>query len=233
MVSPFPNSVFYKILQQKQSVDVPIAIMGGLSGSRFLDQDLFAEKSIVVFDFETTGLNHKQSRIIEIGAVKYVNRREVDRMSTFVNPGIAISSIITKITGITQEMLIDAPKILDVLPQFHNFLRGSIGIAHNAEFDVGMLFYESQRIGMQCDYTVFCTLKLARALVKIERRNLDALAAHFNLSFESRHRSIGDILVTAQVLWNILDENPHLQTMQDLNPFRELMPLAKNFHPAA
>lgn len=224
MPSPFKNSIFCTILSQKKSDQIPIAIMGGVSGSRFSNEDTVADKPIVIFDFETTGLNTKSSRIIEIGAIKYVNREEVDRFSTFVNPDTQISGIITKITGITQDMLTSAPKILDVLPKFHDFLRGSIGVAHNAEFDIGMLYHESKRIGIECDYTVLCTLKLARAFVNIERRNLDALATHFNLSFESRHRSIGDILVTAQVLWNILDANPNLKTIQDFTPFREFMP---------
>lgn len=214
---------------QKNKVETPMAIMGGLSGSRFFDDDLISQKPIVVFDFETTGLDHKHSRIIEIGAIKYINRQEVDRFSTLINPNVTLSPIITKITGITDHMLKDAPGILDVLPKFHDFLRGAIGVAHNAEFDIGMLFYESMRIGIQCDYTVICTLKLARALVNIERRNLDALAAHFDLSFESRHRSIGDILVTAGVLWKILDTNPHLKTINDFKLFREFMPNMREF----
>ena len=222
MVSAFQNSIFHKVLTQKNSFDTPLAIMGGMSGSRFFETEIFAEKPIVVFDFETTGLNTKTARIIEIGAIKYINRREIDRFSTFVNPETNISPIITKITGITQNMVLSAPTILESLPKFHNFLRGSIGIAHNAEFDMGMMYHESQRIGMLCDYTIICTLKLARAFLKIDRKNLDALAKHFELSFESRHRSIGDILVTAQVLWKILDANPHLQTIRDLMPFREM-----------
>jgi DNA polymerase III epsilon subunit-like protein len=112
------------------------------------------------------------------------------------------------------------------LPQFHDFLRGSIGVAHNAEYDVGMMFHESNRLGISCDYTVICTLKLARAFVKIESRTLDALSKHFELTFQSRHRSIGDILVTADVLWKILGEHPELQTMSHLLPYREMMPLS-------
>ncbi len=223
MVSPFENSLFHKVLYKKATWQPPMAILGGLSGSKFLETDLLEEKPIVVFDFETTGLNVKQCRIIEMGAVKYVNRKEVDRFSTFVNPHTEISKIITKITGITQNMLQDAPTILDALPKFHEFLRGSVGIAHNADFDMNILHYESERIGVQCDYTVLCTLKMARALIQIPKRNLDALAEHFELSFESRHRSIGDILVTANVLWKILDQNPHLKTFQDLVPYREIL----------
>lgn len=225
MSSPFQNSIFHFVLSRKDNfTSTPIAIMGGVSGSRFLGIEFIRDVPIVIFDFETTGLDVKSSRIIEIGAIKYINRKEVARFSKLVHPGIPVSEEITKITGITNEMLEGKPSFQTVLPDFHDFLRGCVGLAHNAEFDVGMLFHESNRLGISCDYTIFCSLKMARALVKIERRNLDALAAHYSLSFESRHRSIGDILVTAGVFWGMLDENPVLQTISDLSPFREEMP---------
>lgn len=225
MSSSFQNSIFYHILMKNDpTVNTPLAIMGGVCGSRFYDEDLLQKIPIVVFDFETTGLDTRTSRIIEIGAVKFEGRKEVGRFSQLINPGVRLHKEITQVTGIDDSMLVGMPSIQDVLPDFHDFLRGSAGVAHNAEFDVGMLFHESNRLGITCDYTVICTLKLTRALVKIERRNLDALAAHYGLSFESRHRSIGDILVTAEVLWRVLEDNPHLRTIGDLAPYREPMP---------
>jgi DNA polymerase III epsilon subunit family exonuclease len=224
MVSPFQNSVFYELLQNNSAQNaVPTTILGGISGSFFMDSDRFHDKPFVIFDFETTGLDTRMARIIEIGAIKYVNRKEVGRFSQLVQPGQKLSSEITRITGITDAMLVGQPTIDHVLPEFHDFLRGSIGVAHNAEFDLSMLFHESNRLGVSCDYTVICTLKMARAFVKIESRNLDSLARHFGLQFESRHRSIGDILVTADVLWKICDEHPELQTVAHLLPFREFM----------
>ncbi len=225
MGSNFQNSIFYDILMNKNKQNVtPISIMGGVSGSYFSEKDKFADKPFVIFDFETTGLDTRSARIIEIGAIKYINRKEVARFSQLINPNnMRLSKDIIRITGIEDSMLVGMPQIQDVLPSFHDFLRGSIGVAHNAEFDMGMMYHESNRLGISCDYTLICSLKLARAFVKIERRNLDALAKHYNLSFESRHRSIGDILVTAQVLWKILDEHPELQTMADLLPYREAM----------
>lgn len=225
MPSPFQNSQFYHILKgNTQTQGTPLAILGGVSGSKFRDSALLLEHPIVVFDFETTGLDVRRARIIEIGAIKYVGQKEVARFSQLINPGIPVSAEITRITGITQSMLTGMPPMQDVLPAFHDFLRGSVGVAHNAEFDVGMLFHESNRLGITCDYTILCTLRMARALVKIERRNLDSLANHYGLTFESRHRSIGDILVTAGVLWKILEENSTLTTMAHLQPYREPMP---------
>lgn len=225
MVSQFQNSIFHYILNKKNDKQIsPVAIMGGMSGSRFAGKELLAQLPIVIFDFETTGLDTRTARIIEIGAIKYINRKEVERFSFLINPGVFISTEITKVTGITNDMLEDQPSFELILPKFHDFLRGCVGLAHNAEFDVGMLYHESNRLGISCDYTVFCSLKMARELVKIERRNLDALAQHFGLTFESRHRSIGDILVTAGVFWGMLDQNPGLQTIADLYPYREEMP---------
>ncbi|WP_397601787.1 PolC-type DNA polymerase III [Silvanigrella sp.] len=225
MVSPFQNSIFHFILSRKDKfVSSPIAIMGGVSGSRFHGNEKIEELPIVIFDFETTGLDTRSSRIIEIGAIKYQNKKEIARFSHLINPGIPLSPEITRITGIEDRMLEGKPDFQTILPDFHDFLRGCVGLAHNAEFDIGMLFHESNRLGISCDYTIFCTLKMARALVKIERRNLDALAQHFGLTFESRHRSIGDILVTAGVFWRMLEENPALKTISDLSPYREEMP---------
>ncbi|WP_338637555.1 3'-5' exonuclease [Spirobacillus cienkowskii] len=225
MPSPFQNSMFHYILALKENfTSSPIAIMGGMSGSRFFGTEDINDVPIVVFDFETTGLDVRTSRIIEIGAIKYKNRKEISRFSYLINPGMSISPEITSITGIDNTMLANQPDLQTVLPLFHDFLRGCVGLAHNAEFDIGMMYYESERLGISCDYTVFCSLKMARALVKIERRNLDALAEHYGLSFESRHRSIGDILVTAGVFWRMLDENSVLKTISDLSPYREEMP---------
>jgi DNA polymerase III epsilon subunit family exonuclease len=225
MVSPFSNSVFHFLLLRKDSlVHAPLAIMGGMSGSRFLGSESLNDVPLVFFDFETTGLDVQTSRLIEIGAVKFQGQKEIDRFSFLVNPGIPIPEEITKVTGIDDAMVQDQPDFQKILPQFHDFLRGCVGFAHNAEFDLGILFHESNRLGISCDYTVFCTLKMARALIKIERRNLDALATHYGLKFESRHRSLGDILVTAGVFWCMLHENPNIQFVCDLAPYREEMP---------
>jgi DNA polymerase III epsilon subunit family exonuclease len=224
MASPFSNSLFHQLLsgQSRKQID-PIAIMGGVSGSAFAPQELLKNITMVVFDFETTGLDTKTARIIEIGAIKYKGGKELERFSTIVNPGQKLPPETFGITGINDDMLIDAPKIQDVFHNFHEFMRGCVGVAHNAEFDCSVMTHESARLGISCNYHVICSLKMARALVQSERKNLDALAQHYNLTFESRHRSIGDILVTAEVLWNMLREHPELKTLGDLSAYQEPM----------
>ncbi|MEY4065900.1 MAG: hypothetical protein RIR26_2108 [Pseudomonadota bacterium] len=224
MASPFQNSIFHQLLTGRSVRQMdPIAIMGGVSGSTFAPSELIRELPIVIFDFETTGLDVKTARIIEIGAIKYRHGKEVGRFSTLVNPGQKLPPETFGLTGINDAMLVDAPPLQDVFYDFHEFFRGCVGVAHNAEFDCGIMLHESARLGMSCNYHIVCSLKMARALVQCERKNLDALAQHYNLTFESRHRSIGDILVTAAVLWNMLKEHPELKTLGDLQPYQEQM----------
>jgi DNA polymerase III epsilon subunit family exonuclease len=163
------------------------------------------EAQIVIFDFETTGLDFEQDQIIEIGAIKIKGGAAIDQYSSFVQPTIALPEIVQNITGITPEMLEGQPRIDDVLGVFLKFIQGSILVAHNAEFDMGMLKAACLRQGIDLDWPVFCTLKMARELLPdLEKRTLDALAQHFGLEFESRHRSIGDVKVTAAVLQELL-----------------------------
>ena len=225
MASPFFMSIFYELIfDTKNSIDPPSQLLGGYSGSSFLPETQIEELPIVVFDFETTGLETKSARIIEIGGIKYFKRKEIARFSTFVKPPFPIGEEITGITGITNDMLKDAPRIDEALPDFHDFLRGCVGIAHNAEFDLNMLHYESLRIGMMIDYTILCTLKMSRELIKdIDRRNLDSLAQYFGLNFESRHRSIGDILVTAEVFFRLLARTNSANTVKSLQNFRQYL----------
>lgn len=224
MVSPFSNSIFSDVISKKgRNSPLPVAILGGISGSSFKNETLISQIPVVIFDFETTGLDTATARIIEIGAIKYLNRKEIGRISTLVHPQQKLPPDTFSITGINDEMLLGKPVIDKVLPEFHDFIRGCVGVAHNAEFDCSVLVAESARLGISCNYHVVCTLKMARTLVQCERKNLDSLAAHYNLTFESRHRSIGDILVTAEVLWNMMDENSYLQTLKDFSLYQEIM----------
>jgi DNA polymerase III subunit epsilon len=224
--SPFLNSMFAQFIGAnvagtKSGVSYAQGVLGGVFGSQFPDTAKLSDIPIVVFDFETTGLSHKASRIIEIGAIRYENRRETKVLSQLVNPESTISEEITKITGLTQADVAGAPTIYEALPGFIDMLQGSLGVAHNAEFDYGMMVYESSRLGITCQFSVICTLKMARQLIQTERRDLDSLAALYGYEFESRHRSIGDIRMTANVLWKMLDDNPHIQTIKDLQSFLE------------
>ncbi len=176
---------------------------------------------MVVFDFETTGLDPQKDRIIEIGGLLVEKGIAVDEFSSLIKPDIPLPETSTKITGITEDMLKDQPSIEEKLPEFLNFIEGSILVAHNAEFDMGFLRNTCHRLGYQIQWPCFCTLKLARNLLPdLESKNLDTLAAHYGLTFESRHRSIGDCKVTSSVLQSFLNnEGNHLVNWRDFEPF--------------
>jgi DNA polymerase-3 subunit epsilon len=176
----------------------------------------------VVFDIETTGLDAERDAIIEIGAQKYKNGELIGEMSSFIACPFPIPEAATRISGITDNMLEGAPDIRIVLKEFLNFMKGSLLVAHNASFDTGFVSRALSRAGYDWDWPIFCTLKMARELLpKLERKNLDTLAAHYGLSFEARHRSIGDVKVTAAVLWKLFEtgETP-FETWGDLAPYR-------------
>jgi len=176
---------------------------------------------IVVFDFESTGLDVTQDRIIEIGAEKIVGFEVVAEFSELISTDVEISQHIQNLTGISPEMLVGKPRIEDVLPRFLEFIDGALIVAHNADFDFGLLRAAAARIGYDLDWPCFCTVKMARDLMpELENRKLDTLAKHFGLTFGSRHRSMGDVRVTTEVLRHLVTEvGDDLTTWQDLAPW--------------
>ena len=177
--------------------------------------------SLVVFDVETTGLHPEEDRIIEIGALKIQNGVPIDEFEMLVKVPLTLTEETTKLTGITADMLRDAAEISGVMPGFLEFIKGSILVAHNAEFDMSFLRHECERLDYEIDLACFCSLKLSRALLHdIQHKNLDALAAYYGLTFEARHRALGDCKVTYAVLERLLAaEGGHLKTWQDFAPY--------------
>ena len=182
---------------------------------------LLADLTFVVFDFETTGLDSENDKIIEIGALKIQGGAVVEEFSYLINPGQPIPQRSTYINGITDEMVADAPSLEQVLPDFLNFLTGGVLVAHNADFDLPFLKRVAREAGFELIWPCFCTLKMARLLLPdLDSKNLDRLAEHFKLTFEARHRSIGDCKVTLGVLQSFLADAAYsLTTWQDLTPF--------------
>lgn len=176
---------------------------------------------IVVFDLETTGLDVENDEIIEIGAEKLVGFEVVEEFSFLVKPSVLMSEQITSLTGITPEMLENQPTIDDVLPKFFDFIRGGLLIAHNADFDFRLLRASARRLGYDFDWPCACTFKMSRELLPtLENRKLDTLAKHYGLSFGSRHRSMGDVRVTSEVLRNLITKDSDcIETWKDLAPY--------------
>ncbi len=175
----------------------------------------------VIFDFECTGLDQNEDRIVEIGAIRLSNFEPVAEFSTLIDPEIRMSDASMMITGISNEMVAGQPKAAEVIPQFLEFMEGCLLVAHNADFDLGFLTKAAARLGYQLDWPALCTLKMARSLLPdLESKSLDFLAQHFNLEFEARHRSIGDVKVTCAVLRELLNlTDPPAHRWQEFLPF--------------
>ena len=180
------------------------------------------EETYVVFDIETTGFSPVNNRIIEIGAVKVKGTQIIDRYSTFVNPDVPIPFEIEKLTGINDAMVMDAPMIEEVLPQFIEFCEGCVLVAHNASFDMSFIIENSARQGFDTDYTYLDTMIISRVLLPSQNKHtLDALCKVFNVSLENHHRAVDDAEATAHIFLKFLDmlREQNIHTLQELNTF--------------
>ncbi len=154
----------------------------------------------VVFDIETTGFSPVKNRIIEIGAVKVNGGVITDRFSGYVNPKEPIPFEITKLTGITDEAVMDAPTIEEVLPQFLDFCEGCVLVAHNAGFDMSFIKENCRRLGYERSFAYVDTLGLSRALLTEQAKHtLDAVAKTLGVSLENHHRAVDDAECTAEI----------------------------------
>lgn len=161
----------------------------------------------VVVDLETTGGRPGPGAITEIGAYRMEGPRMTESFATLVRPRGPIAPFVTRLTSITNEMVAGAPPIERVLPAFRDFLGDAVMVAHNAQFDFAFLDFEFRRVfGMGLKNPVLCTLRLSRRFApSLRRRRLDALAEHFGLSTEGRHRGLGDARMAAELLSIFLD----------------------------
>ena len=181
----------------------------------------FRDTPLIVFDLETTGLDHEADRIIEIGAHKLEGGKLVAQFESLVWTDVERTEQNVQLTGITAAMLEGQPRISEILPQFLEFIEGGILVAHNAEFDIGMIRAAAGRLGIDIEWPCFCTLKMSQKLLpNLERRTLVSLAVRYQLTFEARHRAIGDIKVLTGVLNAMLaKEASHLSTWGSIKEF--------------
>jgi DNA polymerase-3 subunit epsilon len=166
------------------------------------------EVAFVVVDLETTGGSPADSRITEIGAVRYRGGDRLGMFSTLVNPGVGIPRSITHLTGIDDRMVDGAPPIEWVLPSFAEFARGAVFVAHNATFDFTFLNVALARL----DYEPLlgppvCTARLARRVVwpDVPNVRLRTLAQYFRTSATPNHRALPDAEACAEVLHGLLE----------------------------
>ena len=182
------------------------------------NQDLDAD--YVVFDLETTGFSPETNRIIEIGAVKVQNGKIVDKFSTFVNPQVPIPFRIEQLTSINDSMVIDAPVIADILPEFMKFCEGCVMVAHNADFDMSFIKKNCQRLNIPCKPTIVDTVALARVLLpNLNRFKLDTVAKALGVSLENHHRAVDDAGCTAEIFVKFIEmlRERGMSTLDEVN----------------
>jgi DNA polymerase III epsilon subunit family exonuclease len=150
--------------------------------------------SYVVLDLETTGGSATGDSVTEIAAVRVDNGIETQRWSSLVNPGVPIPYFIQNLTGITDEMVADAPRFKEVAETLLGLLDGSVLVAHNAGFDHGFLRGEFARLGHDLRIPTLCTVRLSRNLYPgFKSHGLDAIMQRHHLQTDARHRAMGDV----------------------------------------
>ena len=240
VVQAFPDANHYIETLDK---DDPFKIIYGVEG--YLVDDLTdiavnednqtLDDAFVVFDIETTGFSSVKDKIIEIGAVKVENGKIVSRYSTFVNPEVPIPFEITKLTSITDAMVIDAPKIETVLPEFMEYVGDAVLVAHNAGFDVGFIEENCRRLGMERKLTSVDTVALARVLLPtLSRYKLNIVAKTLGISLENHHRAVDDAGATAEIFVKFVEmlKEREITTLKGVNEFGAMNPDAIRKMPA-
>jgi DNA polymerase-3 subunit epsilon len=155
------------------------------------------DRPLAFIDLETTGAIASLDRITEVGIVE-VTSNGITEWSSLVNPGVSIPPFIVGLTGISDQMVANAPTFAELAEEIYQRLDARLFIAHNARFDHGFLKSEFKRVGLTFRPTVLCTVKLSRKLYPgFSRHNLDSLIERHRLSVTERHRALGD----ARLLW--------------------------------
>ena len=160
-----------------------------------------------VLDLETTGLSAKTEKITEIGIMKVKNGEVIDKFSEFVNPEKHIPERVSEITHITDDMVIDSPKIDEIFPKVLEFIKGSVLVAHNASFDIGFLKNVAKELGYEFDFTYVDTLPLARKLYPtLKKHKLGKIAEHLGIEVLVAHRALDDVDTTVKILKEMMKE---------------------------
>jgi DNA polymerase-3 subunit epsilon len=158
------------------------------------------EKRYAIVDIETTGGLVKRDKITEIAIVLHDGEKVIDQYQTLINPERSIPSFITDMTGITNDMVADAPLFCEVAKEIVLKTEGAVFVAHNARFDYGFLREEFSRLGYAYTRKQLCTVRLSRKLLpELRSHSLDSLIRHFKVKINHRHRALDDALATAEI----------------------------------
>ena len=162
----------------------------------------------VLFDIETTGLDPEYDEIIEIGAIKVDNNKVMNEFHSLIKPDNEIDEFITNLTGITNEMVENAPNIEEVLPNFINFIGDEILIGHNVNFDINFVYDKTVNLGLGIVKNNYVdTMRLSRILLpELPHHRLKDLAEYYKIDTKGNHRASKDVQITNEVYLKLYDE---------------------------
>lgn len=203
--------------------------MHDVSNSARRSVDLTDLRSLryAVVDVETTGASvYRGDRIFEIAIIHVENGQATTAIDVLINPQRRITPFVTRLTGVRWEMVHEAPTFGDLAERIHDALDGRVFVAHNVKFDWGFVSRELRRVtGRGLRGKRLCTVRFARKLLsQLQRRNLDALAWHYEVAFQGRrHRAGPDARATADVLIRLLADGRR----QDIDTWEQLQTLLR------
>lgn len=203
---------------------VPISKMPELKFNNITPKGVYQE--FVSIDVETTGLSASKDRIIQISAVRFEDRKAKEAFTSFVNPDRALPENIKSLTGISDKLLQESPRINEVLPSFDNFVGKSAIVAHNAEFDIKFLFASGSSI-LDQRRKIFCTLKQSQKMLKkpkvkwdkelesyepdydgewdVDDHKLSTVCEYFDIIQPSAHNALVDAYMAGEVFLELID----------------------------
>ena len=185
----------------------------------------------VVVDIETTGKSELGEGITEIAAIKFCEDGSIEEFQTLLKPVQPITPFVQSLTGITNEMLIDAPTFYDIKDDLYEFLLGSVFIAHNVNFDLGFIQKAFLKYKVWYDPDHLCTVQSSRQILKgLRSYSLGKLCRSIGIELNNRHRAMGDARATLQLLKRLLEEKSN-----DLSQYLKVggvtQDLPKGIHP--
>ena len=189
-------------------------------------------KTFVIFDIETTGLSAINDSITEIGAIKVEDGEVIDEFSQLVNPNRPIPEFITKLTGITDEMVKDKPYIDKVSPEFYDFINGSVLIAHNASFDIGFIRENFKKVNLELNNPILDTLELSRAVFpNLKNHKLNTLSKHLDINLENHHRAVDDAKATKDIFLKVMDllKEKGVEDLDEINQLNTNKDITKDY----
>jgi DNA polymerase-3 subunit epsilon len=174
-------------------------------------------RKYAIVDVETTGGDFKRDRIIEIAIVIHNGKEILDRFESLINPERSIPYNISRLTGIVQEMVVDAPYFYEVAKEIVLKTEDCIFVAHNVRFDYNFVRYEFERLGYTFSKKRLCTVKLARRTLGLKSCSMDSLSQYFDIQVENRHRAMGDAAALAEMFPTLLGNDESKIVKQQLN----------------